>query len=92
MITLACLQFLQVSNRKKFAKKFNEDLDEYSIIMIKTLADRLAEAFAEELHAKVRKELWGYSTQESLDMNDILNVKYQGIRPAPGYPSPTRPH
>ncbi len=55
--------------------------------MIKTLADRLAEAFAEQLHTEVRKHHWGYSPEENLDYQDILNVKYQGIRPAPGYPS-----
>jgi 5-methyltetrahydrofolate--homocysteine methyltransferase len=55
--------------------------------MIKTLSDRLAEAFAEQLHTEVRKNLWGYSPEENLSNADILNVKYQGIRPAPGYPS-----
>jgi len=55
--------------------------------MIKTLSDRLAEAFAEQLHTEVRKNLWGYSPEENLSHADILNVKYQGIRPAPGYPS-----
>jgi 5-methyltetrahydrofolate--homocysteine methyltransferase len=55
--------------------------------MLKTLADRLAEAFSEQLHVEVRKNLWGYSPEENLSSADILNVKYQGIRPAPGYPS-----
>ena len=55
--------------------------------MLKTLADRLAEAFSEQLHVEVRKNIWGYSPEENLSSADILNVKYQGIRPAPGYPS-----
>lgn len=55
--------------------------------MIKTLTDRLAEAFAEQLHAQVRKLYWGYSRDENIDVKDILNVKYQGVRPAPGYPA-----
>ena len=67
--------------------KFAEDHDDYSIILLKTLSDRLAEAFAEQLHTDVRKNLWGYSKEEDLNVGDILNVKYQGIRPAPGYPS-----
>ena len=55
--------------------------------MLKTLSDRLAEAFAEHLHVEVRTKLWGYSPEEHLSPEEILNVKYQGIRPAPGYPS-----
>lgn len=61
--------------------------DDYSYIMAEALADRLAEAFAEKLHEIVRREVWGYSKEESLDVDDLLKVKYQGIRPAPGYPS-----
>jgi 5-methyltetrahydrofolate--homocysteine methyltransferase len=68
-------------------KMFEKEDDQYSIIMLKTLSDRFAEAFAEELHMRVRKEHWGYSPHEELKSADILNVKYQGIRPAPGYPS-----
>jgi 5-methyltetrahydrofolate--homocysteine methyltransferase len=67
--------------------QFQKDNDDYSVIMLKTLSDRLAEAFSEQLHVEVRKTLWGYSPQEDLSYADILNVKYQGIRPAPGYPS-----
>ena len=55
--------------------------------MIKALADRLAEAFAEYLHVKVRKELWGYASDEDLSNEDLIVEKYKGIRPAPGYPS-----
>jgi len=61
--------------------------DDYSSIMAKALADRLAEAFAELLHAKVRKEIWGYAADEDLSLDEIVKEKYQGIRPAPGYPA-----
>jgi 5-methyltetrahydrofolate--homocysteine methyltransferase len=61
--------------------------DDYSEIMAKALADRLAEAFAECLHQKVRKELWGYEPSETLSNDDLIAEKYHGIRPAPGYPA-----
>lgn len=61
--------------------------DDFNSLMIKALADRLAEAFTELVHERVRNEYWGYSSQENLNKNDLLKVKYQGIRPAPGYPS-----
>jgi 5-methyltetrahydrofolate--homocysteine methyltransferase len=61
--------------------------DDYSAIMLKALADRLAEAFAECLHKKVRTDLWGYAAGESLAATDLIAEKYQGIRPAPGYPA-----
>lgn len=61
--------------------------DDYSEIMAKALADRLAEAFAELLHTKVRKEFWGYAPVETSDINELINENYQGIRPAPGYPA-----
>ena len=61
--------------------------DDYNNMMVKTLTDRLAEAFSEQLHQEVRKDLWGYSPEEDLSVADCLAVKYQGIRPAPGYPS-----
>ena len=67
--------------------KFEKNNDPYSGIMLKALADRLAEAFAEQMHERVRKQLWGYATEEKLANDDLLKVKYQGIRPAPGYPS-----
>jgi 5-methyltetrahydrofolate--homocysteine methyltransferase len=66
---------------------FKKNLDDYSEIMVKALADRLAEAFAECLHQKVRKELWGYKKDETLTNEELIEEKYQGIRPAPGYPA-----
>jgi 5-methyltetrahydrofolate--homocysteine methyltransferase len=72
---------------EKWVKKFEEELDDYSSIMVKALADRLAEAFAERLHERVRKEFWGYDTNESLDNAQLIDEAYKGIRPAPGYPA-----
>jgi len=66
--------------------QFEETFDDYSSIMFKALADRLAEAFAEELHERVRQELWGYDRSEQLDADDLHKINYAGIRPAPGYP------
>ncbi|MEO8509587.1 MAG: vitamin B12 dependent-methionine synthase activation domain-containing protein, partial [Betaproteobacteria bacterium] len=71
---------------KKLAE-FEAKKDDYSAIMLKALADRLAEAFAEWLHAKVRRELWGYAADEDLDNTALIREEYRGIRPAPGYPS-----
>ena len=68
-------------------KKFEADNDDYSAIMIKGLADRLAEAFAERLHERVRREFWGYDPDENLSPAQLLKEEYQGIRPAPGYPA-----
>ena len=70
----------------QIAKKFEEDLDDYNSIMIKALADRMAEAAAEYLHQKVRKEYWGYA-EEQFSNEELIKEKYQGIRPAPGYPA-----
>ena len=72
---------------EKKEKYFQDDLDDYSSIMLKALADRLAEAFAECLHHRVRTDLWGYAPQEALTNVDMIAEKYQGIRPAPGYPA-----
>jgi 5-methyltetrahydrofolate--homocysteine methyltransferase len=69
------------------AKEFEAEHNDYNAIMVKALADRLAEAFTELLHAKVRQELWGYVPDEKLDNDDLIYEKYQGIRPAPGYPA-----
>lgn len=69
------------------ADKFKAERDDYSSIMVKALADRLAEAFAERMHARVRREFWGYAPDEALSAEDLILEKYQGIRPAPGYPA-----
>ncbi len=68
-------------------KAFETALDDYNKIMLQALADRLAEAFAEYLHEKTRKEYWGYVKEEALTNEDLIHEKYQGIRPAPGYPA-----
>ena len=72
---------------EKLIAEFEGDNDDYSIIMLKAIADRLAEAFAELMHKKVRKEYWGYSPQEDFENEALIKEKYQGIRPAPGYPA-----
>lgn len=68
-------------------KAFEEQHDDYNKIMLQALADRLAEAFTELLHQQVRKEYWGYAKDENISMEDLIKEKYQGIRPAPGYPA-----
>ena len=68
-------------------KRFEEAHDDYSAIMLKALADRLAESFAEHLHRRVRTEFWGYAADETLDNNQLIREQYRGIRPAPGYPA-----
>ena len=72
---------------EKKEKQFLDDHDDYSAIMLKALADRLAEAFAERLHQRVRTEFWGYAPEESLSNAELIAEKYRGIRPAPGYPA-----
>ncbi|WP_422823940.1 methionine synthase [Variovorax robiniae] len=72
---------------EKKEKYFIDDLDDYSAIMLKALADRLAEAFAEAMHHRVRTDLWGYANGEALSNEDMIREKYRGIRPAPGYPA-----
>jgi 5-methyltetrahydrofolate--homocysteine methyltransferase len=69
------------------AARFKGANDDYSAIMVKALADRVAEAFAERLHARVRREFWGYAADEVIAPADLLREKYRGIRPAPGYPA-----
>jgi 5-methyltetrahydrofolate--homocysteine methyltransferase len=69
------------------ADRFKRANDDYSAIMVKALADRLAEAFAERLHQRVRKEFWGYEPNEAISPEDLIAEKYRGIRPAPGYPA-----
>jgi 5-methyltetrahydrofolate--homocysteine methyltransferase len=72
---------------EKKEKQFTDDHDDYSAIMLKALADRLAEAFAERLHQRVRTEFWGYAADEALSPDELIAEKYRGIRPAPGYPA-----
>ncbi|MFY0685564.1 MAG: methionine synthase [Cyclobacteriaceae bacterium] len=72
---------------EKLIEKYEAEHDEYNVILVKALADRLAEAFAELMHEKVRKEVWGYCTDEQLDNESLISEKYKGIRPAPGYPA-----
>jgi 5-methyltetrahydrofolate--homocysteine methyltransferase len=69
------------------AERFKQANDDYSAIMVKALADRLAEAFAERLHQRVRKEFWAYAADETLGATELIGERYQGIRPAPGYPA-----
>ncbi len=69
------------------AREFESKGDDYNAILVKALADRLAEAFAERMHERVRKEFWGYVPEETLDNDALIAEKYQGIRPAPGYPA-----
>lgn len=70
-----------------YIERFEKDHDDYNSIMLKALADRLAEAFTELLHQKMRKELWGYDASETLKNEDLIKESYRGIRPAPGYPA-----
>ncbi|OZG73626.1 methionine synthase [Hahella sp. CCB-MM4] len=72
---------------EELAAEYEARQDDYSSIMVKALADRLAEAFAEHMHERVRKEFWGYATNEVLDNEALIKEKYKGIRPAPGYPA-----
>jgi 5-methyltetrahydrofolate--homocysteine methyltransferase len=72
---------------EKKERQFVDDLDDYSAIMLKALADRLAEAMAERLHQRVRAEFWGYAPDEQLSNEELIAEKYRGIRPAPGYPA-----
>lgn len=71
----------------ELAKKFEQENDDYSAIMVKAIADRLAEAYAEFLHHKIRTDYWGYASDENLANDDLISEKYKGIRPAPGYPA-----
>merc|ERR1712185_624168 len=81
MFAVACLGCEEEVTRHEAAQ------DDYSKIMVQALADRLVEAFAEAVHKDMRTTLWGYAPEEDLSNEDMLKVKYQGIRPAPGYPS-----
>lgn len=81
------LFFVTINGTEQAAKNFEDSGDDYSSIMVKALADRLVESFAEYLHMLIRTEFWGYCPKESLNANDLIAESYQGIRPAPGYPS-----
>ncbi|WP_445621705.1 methionine synthase [Kushneria sp. Sum13] len=71
----------------ELARHYEQNGDDYNAIMVKALADRLAEALAEHMHERVRREHWGYVPEETLDNDDLISEKYQGVRPAPGYPA-----
>ena len=75
------------SAKTRSRKRFKADKDDYNAILLSALADRLAEAFAERLHQRVRKEFWGYAPDESLGNDELIAETYRGIRPAPGYPA-----
>ena len=72
---------------EKLVKEYEEKNDDYNIIMAKVIADRLVEAFAERMHERIRTEFWGYAKNETMKNEDLIKERYQGIRPAPGYPS-----
>jgi 5-methyltetrahydrofolate--homocysteine methyltransferase len=76
-----------ITGADELAKQFEAKHDDYNAIMVKALADRLAEAFAERLHERVRKEYWSYAADEALDSEHLIREEYRGIRPAPGYPA-----
>ncbi|MGA1252938.1 MAG: vitamin B12 dependent-methionine synthase activation domain-containing protein, partial [Burkholderiaceae bacterium] len=76
-----------IHGAEKIARAYEAKGDDYNAILVKALADRLAEAFAERLHQRIRTEFWGYAAQESLTNAELIAEKYQGIRPAPGYPA-----
>src|SRR5690606_38618412 len=74
------------ANEERIADRFARANDDYGSIMVKALADRLAEAFAERMHMRVRREFWGYGADENLTNEQLIAEDYRGIRPAPGYP------
>ncbi len=87
MITLELLHAQLELGSKELVKKYEDEHDDYNAIMVKAIADRLAEAFTELLHEKIRKEIWGYASDEKLGNDELISEKYIGIRPAPGYPA-----
>lgn len=72
---------------EEWVDHYNSEMDDYSSVMIRLLADRLAEAFAERLHERIRREFWGYAAEEEIGLKHLLKQEYRGIRPAPGYPA-----
>jgi 5-methyltetrahydrofolate--homocysteine methyltransferase len=75
------------AEEERISEKFARDNDDYRSIMVKALADRFAEAFAERMHQLVRRDYWGYAPDEALSNEDLIREEYRGIRPAPGYPA-----
>jgi 5-methyltetrahydrofolate--homocysteine methyltransferase len=75
------------AEEERIADKFARDNDDYRSILVKALADRIAEAFAERMHQRVRTEFWGYAPDEALTEEQVIREEYRGIRPAPGYPA-----
>ncbi|MGL4975397.1 MAG: vitamin B12 dependent-methionine synthase activation domain-containing protein, partial [Bosea sp. (in: a-proteobacteria)] len=75
------------AEEERIADKFARDNDDYRSIMVKALADRIAEAFAERMHQRVRKEFWAYAPDETFSNEELVREEYRGIRPAPGYPA-----
>ncbi|MFA9290233.1 MAG: methionine synthase [Solirubrobacteraceae bacterium] len=84
---IGCFAVTSGSKLETFAKFYQDNLDDYNSILVKAIADRLAEALAEYIHLKVRKEIWGYEPKEDLTVTELIKEKYVGIRPAPGYPA-----
>ena len=84
---LGCFAVTAGIGIESIIEKYEKDHDDYNGIMVKAIADRLAEAFAELMHEKVRKEIWGYASDETLENDELIAEKYLGIRPAPGYPA-----
>ena len=78
---------VSIHGADEFAREFEKTHDDYNAILVKALADRFAEAFAERLHERVRKEFWGYAPDEKLSNDELIRERYRGIRPAPGYPA-----
>ncbi len=78
---------VSIHGAEELAKNYELEFDDYNAILVKSLADRLAEALAEKLHQDVRRKYWGYATQEALSIKDLIKERYVGIRPAPGYPA-----
>ena len=75
----------------RIAERFERANDDYRSILVKALADRIAEAFAERMHQRVRKEFWAYAPDEAISNDELIREEYRGIRPAPGYPAQRPP-
>ncbi|MFT5185096.1 MAG: 5-methyltetrahydrofolate--homocysteine methyltransferase [Flavobacteriales bacterium] len=84
---IGCFAVTSGHEIEKEIARYREDYDDYQIILLQAIADRLAEAFAEYLHLQIRTRLWGYTAKEALSNDELIGEKYQGIRPAPGYPA-----